>query len=178
MSSTEIGADQESADSSRVDRDAIRRRRRWLYAFTALALIAVCAFGAMQLLQGDPAKEAEKKRMKPPVIVERFELNPVRGQSGRGLAELVRRESGDGLRVLAANLKPNLDNEVYQLLLAGGQSEPKLLGNEVVGQQKTFVGEAKVSAAELHQYRRIELRRVGRGNPPVTKLVLRGSIPR
>ena len=178
MSSTEIDAEQKPTDSTQLDRDAIKRRRRWLYGFAALALLAVCAFAATQLFGGDDAKDADKNQPKPPVIVERFELKPAKGQKGRGLAELVRRETGDGLRVLAANLKPNLDNEVYQLLLAGGGQEPKLLGNEVVGPQKTFVGEAKISADVLHQYRRIELRRVGRGNPPVTELVLRGSIPR
>jgi hypothetical protein len=177
MSSTELESRDKVAEPEAVDRAAIRRRRRWLYAFAGSAVVAICAFAAMQLLSNDPKKEAAKKAATPPVIVERFQLKAVGGQSGHGLAELVRRPAGDGLRVLAGGLRPVLDGEVYQLLLAGGQSEPKLLGNELVGQTKTFVGEAKVDAAELHKYKRIELRRVGRGNPPPNKLVLRGTIP-
>src|SRR3954454_24121887 len=149
--------DDVTAETAPVSSDAIKRRRRLLYAFAGVALLVVIGFAAFQRFGGDSKKDAAKSQLKPPVIIERFELKPVRGQSGHGLAELVRRQTGDGLRVLAVKLKPNLDDEVYQLLLAGGGGEPKLLGNEIVDQQKTFVGEAKVDSAELHKYRRIEL---------------------
>lgn len=178
MPSSETETQPKVEQSPAPDRAAIKRRRRWLYASAGLALIAVCAFAAIQLFSGGSKKSADRPEVKPPVIVERFEMKAVRGQRGHGLAELVRRPTNDGLRVLAVKLRPNLDEEVYQLLLTGSGNKDKLLGSEIVGQQKTFVGEARISANELHKYTRIELRRVGRGNPPVSKLVLRGSIPR
>lgn len=156
----------------------IKRRRRLLYAFALLALIVIAAFAVRTFFGGDDDKSAVKPKVAPPLIVERFKLLPVGGAKGRGIAELVQRPAGDGLRVLAVKLTPSLDAQVYQLLLAGGDQSDKLLGNEVVGQEKTFVGEAKVTADELHRYTRIEMRNVTQSDPPVSKLVLRGRIPR
>jgi hypothetical protein len=161
------------------DRAAIKRRRRWLFLFAGLALIAVAGFAALQLFGKDNKnKDATTNGVPAPLILERFDLKPVGGQSGRGLAELVHRPGGDGLRVLAAKLRPTLDGQVYQLLLSGGTSPPKLLGNEKVNSNKTFVGEAKVSAEELHKYTSIVLNRVTTGSPPISRGVLKGSIPR
>jgi hypothetical protein len=64
------------------------------------------------------------------------------------------------------------------LLLTGGQPEDKLLGNSVVGSERIFVGEAKLTVAELHKYKRVELRVITNGAPPSSKTVLRGTIPR
>jgi hypothetical protein len=161
-------------------REKILRRRRWLYASALLALIAVAVAIGFSLLGGSDRKTAAAKNAAsaPPIVLERIELKPVAGQSGHGLAELVRRPKSDALRVLAVKLRPSLAGEVYQLLLTGGSGGTKLLGNEVIGQNKTFIGEAKISANDMHRYSRIELRRVSEADPPVEKLVLRGSIPR
>jgi hypothetical protein len=160
------------------DRDRIRRRRRWLYAFAMLAVLAIGVAVALSLLNDSDKKDAAKRAgAPPPVVLERFELRPVGSQRGRGLGELVRRPKNDGLRVLAVGIRPTLETEVYQLVLAGGRSRPKLLGNEKVDENKTFIGEAKITANDLHSYSRIELRRVTQGDPPVDKLVLRGKIP-
>ena len=169
----------DSAPAAALDRAAIKRRRRWLYGFAALALIAVCGFAGYQLFGGGAdTKSKVKPAAKPPVILARIELKSVPGQTGEGLGELVRRPKTDGIRVLAIKLKPTLDGEVYQLLLVGSGSASKLLGSEIVGSNKTFVGEAKIDTTELLKYSRLELRRVGQGNPPTSKLVLSGAIPR
>jgi hypothetical protein len=159
-------------------RSDVRRRRRILYAAAALALLIVVAFAARSVFSGGeddtPAKPA---RLTAPVIVERFELKPVGGGSARGIAELLRRGTATGLRVLARGLTASKDGQVYQLVLAGGGAPEKLLGNEVVGKTGLFVGEAQITVDQLHQHRRIELRLVGQGDPPTEELVLRGAIP-
>lgn len=154
----------------------VRRRRLILYAAALAALLVVAAFGASTLLSGGD-DEPKKARLATPLIVERFELKPVAGASGRGIAELLTRPTGTGLRVLAQDLKRSSAKQVYQLVLAGGTAGEKLLGNEVVGRTGLFVGEAKVSVDELHQHKRIELRLITQGDPPTEKTILRGSIP-
>jgi hypothetical protein len=174
-------SDTETVAPPRTDREAahkIKQRRRLLYGFALVALVVIGVFAVRTFFSGDDDAVKVRPKAAAPLIVERFKLLPVAGASGRGIAELVERKTGDGLRVLAVKLKPNLDGQVYQLLLAGGGLPEKLLGNEVVGQQKTFVGEAKVTADELHKYTRIELRNVTQSDEPVSKLVLRGRIPR
>ncbi|MGH2906615.1 MAG: hypothetical protein ACRDKI_07575 [Solirubrobacterales bacterium] len=157
--------------------EEVKRRRRILYGFAIAVVVAIGGVALFSLLNRDDSNKKNQVAA-PPLILERFVLLPAPGQSGRGLAELVKRDKNDGLRVLAVKLEPSLDEEVYQLLLVGGHSKPKLLGNEVVGPNGGFIGEAKISPETLHSYRRIELRRVGQGNPPPNKLVLRAAIPR
>jgi len=154
----------------------VRRRRLILYTAAALALLVVAGFGVHSLVSG---KKSQPKvvKMATPVIVERFELKPVGGAAGRGIAELLNRPTGTGLRILASGLQPSKSKQVYQLVLAGGTSAEKLLGNEVVGKTGYFVGEAKISVDELHAYKRIELRLVSAGPPASEQTILRGPIP-
>lgn len=156
----------------------LRRRRLLLYAFALLAL-ALIAFFAVRTLTSDdkPDPAATKPQLERPLIVERFKLTAAKGQKGRGLGELVRRTKGDGLRVLAIELTPSRGEQFYQLLLADGK-DTRVLGNQVVGDEKTFVGEAKITSKELREFKRIELRRVTPGTPPESELVLRGKISR
>lgn len=164
-------SDEQVAENQAPD---IRRRRLILYAAASVGLAAVIVAGVLTL-SGGTKKPTAKPKLKAPVIVERIPLKPVDGSSARGLGELVRRESKDGFRVLAVQLKPSGDNQAYQLVLTGGEPE-KLLGTEVVGKDGAFVGEAPVSAGELHSFKRVELRRVSR-DPETAKTVLRGKIP-
>src|SRR5262245_40625176 len=122
-----------------ADANAIRRRRRVLYAVSALALVAVAVVAVLQLAGSDEKKNTGPKPLAPPVILERILMRPVDGGSSRGLAELVRHDSRDGLRVLAVGLRRSVGDEIYQLLLTGGRSQPKVLGNQKVGEEKTFV---------------------------------------
>lgn len=156
----------------------VRRRRLLLYAFALIALAVISVF-AVRTLTGDEKTDPAAKRpqLERPLIVERFKLTAAKGQKGRGLGELVRRKTGDGLRVLAIELTPSRGEEFYQLLLADGE-KTRVLGNQVVDDQKTFVGEAKLTSVELRKFRRIELRRVTPGTPPESELVLRGKISR
>lgn len=156
----------------------LRRRRLLLYGFALLAL-ALIAFFAVRTLTGDekPDPAASKPQLERPLIVERFKLTAAKGQKGRGIGELVRRDKGDGLRVLAIELTPSRGEQFYQLLLADGK-DTRVLGNQVVGDEKTFVGEAKITSKELREFKRIELRRVTPGSPPESELVLRGKISR
>lgn len=153
----------------------IRRRRLILYAAASVGLAAVIVVGVLTLA-GGTEKPAAKPKLKAPVIVERIPLRPVNNSGARGLGELVRREKGDGFRVLAVQLKPSGDDEAYQLVLTGGSPE-KLLGTEIVGDDGAFVGESPVSADELHSFKRVELRKVTR-SPESATTVLRGSIPK
>lgn len=155
----------------------IRRRRLLLYGFCVLALAAIGVLAYLTFFSSDDETAKPPQRMAPPLIVERFKLTATSGEKGRGLGELVRRESGDGFRVLAIDLKPSGKEQFYQLLLSSGEST-RVLGNQIVGDEGTFVGEAKLSGAELRKFRRIELRRVTEGTPPQSDLVLRGRIPR
>jgi len=155
----------------------IRKRRLVLYSAAALALVLIAGFAGRTLLSGDDKPKPAPKVLTP-VIIERIQLKPVRGASGRGLAEVLRRGSAESMRVLAARVKPSTEKQIYQLLLTGGQPEDKLLGNSAVGSERIFVGEAKLTVAELHKYRRVELRLVTNGEPPSEKTVLRGKIPR
>lgn len=156
----------------------LRRRRLLLYAFALLAL-ALIAFFAVRTLTSDdkPDSAASKPQLERPLIVERFKLTAAKGQKGRGLGELVRRSKGDGLRVLAIDLTPSRGEQFYQLLLSDGK-DTRVLGNQVVGDEKTFVGEARITSKELREFKRIELRRVTPGSPPESELVLRGKISR
>lgn len=155
----------------------IRKRRLMLYAAALLALLLIGGFAARTLISGED-KPKPAATVLTPVIIERIQLKPVGGGSGRGLAEVLRRGEAESMRVLAARLKPSTDKQIYQLLLTGGQAEDKLLGNSSVGPERIFVGEAKLSVAELHKYRRVELRLITNGAPPSEKTVLRGKIPR
>lgn len=156
----------------------IKRRRRILYIAALFALLLIGAFAAATLIGGDDDEPPKRQTLERPVIVERIALRAKRGEKGRGIAELIDRQGSERLRVLAVELQRSRQGQVYQLLLAGGKPEPKLLGNVVVGEDKTFVGEARVSGEELHSYRRVEIRRVTEASPPIDELVLRGAIPR
>jgi hypothetical protein len=164
-----------SADQ--IPQPDIRKRRQVLYVATAIGVLLVAVFAARSLFSGDDKPKTAPKVITP-VIIERIELKPVDGASGRGLAEVLRRGEAESLRVLTAKLKPSNDKQIYQLVLTGGTSDEKLLGNEAVGADGIFVGEAKVSIATLHQYKRIEIKRITNGAPPKETTVLRGSIPR
>lgn len=154
----------------------VRRRRLLLYGFALLALALIVAFSATTLIGSDDEDKPEaSQRMKPPLIVERFRLTAAKGEKGRGLGELVRRENRDGLRVLAVSLRPSGRQQVYQLLLSSND-DSRVLGNQVVGEEGTFIGEARITSAELRKFERIELRRVTEGSPPQSDLVLRGRI--
>lgn len=155
----------------------IRKRRLALYAAAGVAILLVAGFAARSLFSGDD-KPRTAPKVQTPVIIERIQMKPVGSANGRGLAEVLRRGETQSLRVLAARLKPATDKQVYQLVLTGGSADEKVLGNEVVGAERLFVGESKVSVATLHQHRRIELRLITNGAPPSEKTVLRGSIPR
>jgi hypothetical protein len=164
-------------DTTQVRDPDIRKRRMLLYSAAVLALLLIAGFAGRSLLSGDDKPKTAPKVLTP-VIIERIQLKPVRGADGRGLAEVLRRGEAESMRVLAAQLKPATDKQLYQLYLAGGQSEEKLLGNGAVGEEGIFVGEAKVTVETLHKYRRVELRVVTNGAPPEQELVLRGKIPR
>lgn len=155
----------------------IRKRRLVLYSAALLALLLVAGFAGRTLLSGDDNPEVVPKVLTP-VIIERIQLKPIGGSSGRGLAEVLRRGSAESMRVLAARLKPSTEKQIYQLVLTGGQPEDKLLGNSAIGSERIFVGEAKLTVAELQKYRRVELRVITNGAPPSEKTVLRGTIPR
>lgn len=155
----------------------IRRRRLLLYGFSLVALIAIAVLAYLTFFSSDDETAKQPQRMSPPLIVERFKLTAAAGEEGRGLGELVRRETGDGFRVLAIDLKPSGKEQFYQLLLSAGE-KTRVLGNQVIGDEGTFVGEAELSGSELREFRRIELRRVTEGTPPQSDLVLRGRIPR
>jgi hypothetical protein len=163
-----------------ADRDLhLRRRRRILYAFAGLALAIVVSVGLVDVLKSsDKAKKAKSKATPAQTVtVARLPLMPVRSASGRGVVALTRRAGVGYLRVLAVDLKPCLADEVYQLLLTGGGEKPKLLGNEVVDRNRTFVGQAKIEFSEVSKYRRIELHRVRQGDPPIDRTILRGKLP-
>lgn len=167
----------ESGSDRTVD---IKRRRRLLFVYGALAVAVVVSVAVVQMLG---SSKDEKKRASAvseptrPVIVERFKLKPASGERGHGLAELVRKDGVSNLRVLAVGLKPSLVSESYQLVLAGGRGDPTPLGNQTVGQKGTFLGQAKISVDAVHEFRRIELRRITEGTPYDDRLVLRGAIP-
>jgi hypothetical protein len=170
--------DQTSIRPAPPTRDpAIRRRRILLYSAAVLAMLVVAAFAARSLFSGSD-KQKPAPKVLTPVILERIQLKPLGGAGGRGLAEVLRRGQAESLRVLAARLKPSSDKQVYQLVLTGGAADEKLLGNEVVGAERIFVGESKVSVSTLHSYSRIELRLITNGAPPSEKTILRGTIPR
>lgn len=164
-----------------ADRSAdIKRRRRWLFAFGALAVAAVISVAAVQMFgKSKEEKNRASALAEPtkPVVVERFKLKTVGGERAHGLAELVRKDGAEHLRVLVVGLKPSLVSESYQLVLAGGRQDPTPLGSQTVGQKGTFLGQAKISSDALHEFRRIELRRITAGTPPGDRLVLRGAIP-
>lgn len=172
--------DQSRAKDSALSAD-IKRRRRWLFAFGALAVAAVISVAVVQMSGSTTeTKKRTSALAEPtkPVIIERFKLTPAAGGHGRGLAELVRKDGVSNLRLLAVGLRPSLAGESYQLVLTGGRDDPKPLGGQTVGQKGAFLGQAKITIAQLHRFRRIELRRITAGTPPVEKLVLRGAIPR
>lgn len=160
-----------------TDERTIKRRRLLLYGFSIVALGAIGVLAYLTFFSSDDEQARAPQRMSPPLIVERFKLTAASGEKGRGLGELVRRETGDGFRVLAIDLKPSGKEQFYQLLLSDGE-KTRVLGNQIVGDERTFVGEAKLSGSELREYKRIELRRVTEGTPPQSELVLRGRIPR
>lgn len=159
--------------------DAIRRRRRWLIAFAGLALATIASVAAVQLLTGDE-KAAQRDRALDdtarPVVLERVDLEPRRGTSRRGLAELVRRDGRTYLRMIAAGLARNIGDEVYQASLTG-KGESRVLGSRTVDSKGIFLGQTEMTSKELHAFRRIELRIVGSGTEGSGRLILRGKIP-
>jgi hypothetical protein len=166
-------------ESTQPTRDkSIARRRRLLYAAAFVGFLLVAAVAARSIFSGDDKDTKTPVKLTAPVIVERIQLKPVGSSSGRGLAEVLRRGNAESLRVLVAELKPTANGQIYQLVLTGGPKDEKLLGNEAVGKQKIFVGEAKLPLETLHSYRRIELRLVTNGDPPDEALIVRGKIPR
>lgn len=156
---------------------AIARRRRVLYAVALVALVGIAVF-ALGPLSGEKKKTSKQAKVVTPVILARIELKPVGGSSASGLAEVLRRGSGQSLRVLATKLTPNKKDEAYQLVLAGGAAPERLLGTAIVGAERLFVGEAKIGIDELERHRTIQLRRVTRGPDATAETVLRGRIPR
>lgn len=163
---------------SAIERDPqIVRRRRILFAGGGLILLILIAVALVPLL----AKDTPPKRSAPPkqaVILARIAMKPVGAQTGKGLAEVIRRGQQQSIRVLAARLPQSKRGEVYGLFLAGGREPQRLIGSAVVGAQRIFIGEAKVGIGELEQHRRIELRRATTGKIPKETIVLRGKIPR
>jgi hypothetical protein len=155
---------------------AVARRRRILYGAAAIVLIAAVAFAVFPLIKPQKRAKATNPAVRP-LIVARIKLRPVGSGRQSGLAEILRRRDSQSLRVMAVALRPNKEDEAYQLVLAGGADE-QLLGTEVVGRQRIFVGETKVTAGDLQRHRRIELRRVTRGPGAKATLVLRGRLPR
>lgn len=179
--SDKTGSTAETDGSPASVDSVVRRRRLWLYALASLALLAVLSVAVVQIFAADDDPVAQREQAASaaqPTIVERFKLTAARGQKGRGIAELVRLGSGEqSLRILAIDLKPSGADEVYQAVLSGGKSQPKLLGSVVVADPGTFIGRAKIDATQLHTFRRIELRRVAEDGS-LDELVVRGAIPR
>jgi len=155
---------------------SIRRRRRILYAAAVVGSLLIAAVAASSLLKGsDKPKQAPKTVT--PVIVARVPMKPVKGAQGRGLAEILRRAGRESVRVLAARLAPTTEKQFYQLVLTGGAAEERVLGNAQVGEQRIFVGESKISLAEMQKHKYIDLRRVTNGAPVKQTTILRGRIP-
>lgn len=166
-----------SDDSPTPERpEGLRRRRLILYAATLLALLLVLGYGAVTLLGGSSGDEATAPP--PPLIVERIRMNPVGRSRARGLAELLRRNQGESMRVIAAPLRPTKRHEVYQLLLVGGSGGERLLGNVAVGSGGMFIGEAKIGSSELRRHRRLEIRLTSTAREGSERVLLRGKIPR
>lgn len=156
---------------------AIVRRRRILIAAAGMIILLLGAAALLPLLKDD-AKPATTKAPEKPVIVARIQMKATKNATkAHGLGELIHRGDSESLRVLVSGLRANKKNEAYQLVLAGGKNPEKLLGTAVVGDQGIFVGEAAVGFDELKQYRRLQLRRVTRGEHPTAVLVATGKIP-
>lgn len=155
---------------------SIRRRRRILYAAAVVGSLLIAAVAASSLLKGDD-KPKKAPKTATPVIVARIEMKPVRGASGRGLAEILRRAGRESVRVLAARLVPTTEQQFYQLVLTGGDAEERVLGNAQVGDQRIFVGESKITLAAMQKHKHIDLRRVTNGAPVKQTTILRGKIP-
>lgn len=158
------------------DAKTTRRRRLILYCVSGLALAVVVALAIAPTLKQKPK---ERKVTTPtPVILARIQLKPVGGSAGRGLAEIIRRDANQSMRVLAARLKPNREGGSYALMLSGGKADERRLGGAVVGDERIFVGEAKVTIEELERHKWVELRRVEAANRGEGVTVLRGRVPR
>ena len=158
----------------------VRKRRRWLIAFSLLACLAVTSVATVRAIKTNDREKARAmvtKEVKASLVLERFELSAPNGGRAQGLVELVRREEKTSLRMIAVRLKPSIADEIYQVSLTGGSGESKLLGGEPAGAKGTFLARAEISADELHQFRRIEVRRVGSNTSGQGKLVLRARIP-
>lgn len=154
----------------------IRKRRRWLYIAAVLGSLLVAGVAASSLFKGsDKPKKAVKTPT--PVIVARVQMKPVGSAHGRGLAEILTRDGRESVRVLAARLTPTTDKQFYQLVLTGGSAEERVLGNEQVGKQSVFIGESKISLAQMQKHKYIDLRRVTNGAPVKQTTILRGKIP-
>lgn len=159
--------------------DIVRRRRRWLYAFTLLGFMAILAVAGVRLIDetGDGREHAGGAAQRS-LVLERFELIPPARGRARGLVELVRRGDATSIRMIAVRLKQSIADEVYQVVLTRRRGADKVLGGRPVGAQGTFIARADVSAEELHRYRAIEMRRVGSVDDGRGRLVLRAVIPR
>jgi hypothetical protein len=166
------------AEETKPGRDpAIARRRTILFSVGAMAVLLLAVVALIPLLKADPKPKTVKPPEKP-VIVARIEMKATKNaKKAHGLGELIHRGDVESLRVLVSGLPANRKNEAYQLMLAGGENPEKLLGTVVVGDQGIFVGEAKVGFEELKQFKRLQLRRVTRGDNPTAELVSTGRVP-
>lgn len=164
------GADDQTA--------AIRFRRRMLFAFGVLALVAVVGVAAVQT-RGDDERPPAGAAVggSAAVVVERIELKAKKTGKTRGLVEVVVRDQKTSLRMIAVKLEPTRGEEIYQVTLIGGREDEKVLGGRPVGESGTFLARAEVTSAELHRHRGIELRRVAPGDEK-GELVLDAKIPR
>lgn len=174
-----MGEPTDEATDQAPSPEAIRRRRRWLIAFSALGLATILSVVAVQLFGGDEqAQQRDRALDDTPrsVVLERFDLEPRHGKSRRGLAEFVRRDGETYLRMIAAGLRRTYGEEVYQASLTQKREE-KVLGSRPVTSKGVFLGETPMSSEELHSFSRIELRLVGSDLEGSGKLILRGSIP-
>lgn len=166
-----------SGQASTSDRDpAIRRRRRVLYVAAAIALVLIAAVAAKSLIDGGPKPQVAPK-LTAPVIVARIEMRPTSTGRARGLGEILRRGDAESLRVLIARLKPSTGNRFYQLVLAGGSADERVLGSQKVGSEGVFVGETSITLEELQRHKRLELRQIKPGPPVAQRTILRGRIP-
>ncbi len=181
MDEESTGLNPETAErADAVSPTALRRRRLWLYALVLLGLVAVAAVTLTQIKQSNDRERAQDLLTSKPstsVVLERFELRSPAGVKAQGLVELVRRQGKTSLRMIAVRLRPSVTDEVYQVSLAGGAGDDRLLGGQAVGRKGTFLARADVSSEELHRFKTIEIRRVGSNTSGKGKLVLRANIP-
>lgn len=161
------------------DARTIRRRRRWLIAYSLLGVAAIVSVAVVQLLAGDEAERARNRSLSGadrPVVLERFDLKSKNGSNGQGIAEFIRRSDKTYLRMIAGDLRRTYGDQIYQAQLAR-RGDSQALGGQPVEKGGVFLGEKRIEADELHAFDRIELRLIGSGLSEEGKLVLSGKIP-